>query len=146
MRTSDTTNQARNAAIKKQTCRQFVDFTDPVPKSLFYPSKKTNERKEFVAFSLSFRQTGRKVYSTRISRTFFLTCKSLPSIASCISHLFHLLTFASYKMDHCFWTTNTNKNLNASRWCCHYTFCCSFTQNIQSFTSTVETITQVYIH
>ena len=33
---------------------------------------------------------------------------------------------------------------------CHgntiYTFCCSFTQNIQSFTSTVETITQIYIH
>ena len=27
-----------------------------------------------------------------------------------------------------------------------YTFCCSFTQNIQSFTSTVETITQIYIH
>ena len=28
----------------------------------------------------------------------------------------------------------------------YYTFCCSFTQNIQSFTSTVETITQIYIH
>ena len=27
-----------------------------------------------------------------------------------------------------------------------YTFCCSFTQNVQSFTSTVETITQIYIH
>ena len=27
-----------------------------------------------------------------------------------------------------------------------YTFCCSFTQNIQSFTSTVETITQIYLH
>ena len=91
MRSSDPTKQVRNVAIKVQTCRQFVDFIDPVPKSLFYPSKKkTNERKEFVAFSLSFRQTGRKVYSTRISRTFFLICKSLPSIASCISHLFHL--------------------------------------------------------
>ena len=95
--------------------------------SLFYPSKKTNERKEIVAFSLSFRQTGRKVYSTRISRTFFLICKSLPSIASCISHLFHLLTFGSYKMDDCFWTTNTDKKLNASRWCS--TWCCCFTGN-----------------
>ena len=46
MKTSDTTNQARNAAIKKQTCRQFVDFTDPVPKSLFYPSKKKQTREK----------------------------------------------------------------------------------------------------
>ena len=29
---------------------------------------------------------------------------------------------------------------------CYYTFCCSFTQNIQSFTSIVETITQIYMH
>ena len=28
----------------------------------------------------------------------------------------------------------------------HYTFCYSFAQNILSFTSTVETITQIYIH
>ena len=30
--------------------------------------------------------------------------------------------------------------------CTHYTFCCSFTQNIHSFTSTVETIRQIYVH
>lgn len=96
MITSDTTNQARNVVIKKQTCRQFVDFTDPVPKSLFYPSKKkTNERKEFVAFSLRFGKQVGKFIAKEISRTFFVICKSLPSIASCILHLFHLLTFAS---------------------------------------------------
>ena len=27
-----------------------------------------------------------------------------------------------------------------------YTFCCSFTINIHSFTSTVETIRQIYVH
>ena len=34
--------------------------------------------------------------------------------------------------------------------CNNYTlscsFCCSFTQNIHSFTSTVETIRQIYVH
>ena len=37
--------------------------------------------------------------------------------------------------------THAKKYLNSI-----YTFCCSFAQNIQSFTSTVETITQIYIH
>lgn len=33
-------SQAPNVAIKMQTCRQFVDFSDRIPKSIFYLSKK----------------------------------------------------------------------------------------------------------
>ena len=33
IKSGDTTNHAQIVAIKMQTCRQFVEFSDPIPKS-----------------------------------------------------------------------------------------------------------------
>ena len=97
IKSGDTTNQARNAAIKMQTCRQFVDFSHPIAKSLFVLSKtryfvsklRTKEKKDFVPFLLSSRQTGFRVHSARTSGTFFLSCKSLPSI-TCLFRVYSI--------------------------------------------------------
>ena len=60
MRSFDTTNQARNVAIKVQTCRQFVDFIDPVPKSLFIHQKKKTGEKNSSHFRFRFgKQVGK---------------------------------------------------------------------------------------
>ena len=60
MRSSDPTKQVRNVAIKVQTCRQFVDFIDPVHKSLFYPSKKQTKEKNWSHFRFRFgKQVGK---------------------------------------------------------------------------------------
>ena len=98
IKSGDTTNQARNAAIKMQTCRQFVDFSDPRAKSLFVLSKtkcfvsklRTKEKKEFVPFLLSFRQTGCRVHSARTSN-FFLQLEKFAECNMPVSRLFHLL-------------------------------------------------------
>ena len=69
-----------------QTSRQFLNFIDPVPKSLFYPSKRTKERKEFVSFSLSFRQTASMESSQRKNfQTFFLDMQKFATYSICIS-------------------------------------------------------------
>ena len=56
----------------------------------------------------------------------------------------YLNTFLKEEHQFCLFTHTTmfSKRLHKR----DYTFCCSFTQNVHSLTSTVETIRQIYIH
>ena len=60
MRSSDPTKQVRNVPIKVQTCRQSVDFIDPVSKSLFIHQKKQTGEKNSLHFCFRFgKQVGK---------------------------------------------------------------------------------------
>ena len=110
MRSFDTTNQALNVAIKVQTCRQFVDFIDPGPSLYFIHQKEQKRKKNSSHFRFRF---GKQVAE--------FTAQEFPELFCClqkfakyyiwISRLFHLLTFAFYKMDEYFWTTDKDKIL-----------------------------------
>ena len=98
-----------------QTCRQFLNFIDPVPKSLFYPSKRTKERKEFVSFSLSFRQTASMESSQRKNfQTFFLDMQKFATYSICI------LSSIRIKWTNVFGLQiQTKSSLNVCRGRCH---------------------------
>ena len=107
-------SQAPNVAIRMQTYWQFVDFSNSIPKSLFYQSKKIfcpqmkkKKRKAFVWSSFSFRQTGWNLpHSARGN------LQTFAKYYLCTSRLLYVLTFASSKMNEFFFgAKNTNKCL-----------------------------------
>ena len=76
-------SQPPNVAIKMQTYRQFVDFSNPIPKSLLLSTKKDilspneEQKREKHSSDLRFR-FGKQAGVFRIAHE--LICKSLPSI------------------------------------------------------------------
>ena len=115
------TRPIRNEML--QTCRQFLNFIDPVPKSLFYPSKRTWQKSEKNSPHFLFRfgkQLPWRVHSVRISRPFFLICKSLPRIpyVFCLPYVLNGRMFLVYKYrQKVAWMFAVGVVIKTSCWC-----------------------------